>query len=146
MDAFQDQERNHEGYQLGNVGVPLGGEFEYKGSDWMFTYNLGLMVSPTEDLRFGVSYRSSAHVTARGDYYIRGNALMNGEGMVKVVFRHQKPFIFLPLETNSEVETLRFSSLGKLEKFENMRFSMDNLNNLQPSSESAGLVQGLLIS
>lgn len=30
--------------------IPLGGEFEYKGSDWMFTYNLGLISKP--DRRF----------------------------------------------------------------------------------------------
>ena len=132
------------GYQLGNVGVPLGGEFEYKGSDWMFTYNLGLMVSPTEDLRFGVSYRSSAHVTARGDYYIRGNALMNGEGDGKG--RLQTPETVYISATWKPIQRLRLSGLARWanwKKFENMRFSMDNLNNLQPSSESAGLVQGL---
>ncbi len=50
-----------------------GGEFEYKGSDWMFTYNAGIMLSPLETLRFGISYRSAAHVHAKGDYTVRGN-------------------------------------------------------------------------
>lgn len=49
-----------------------GAEFEYKGSDWMFTYNAGIMLSPLETLRFGISYRSAAHVHAKGDYTVRG--------------------------------------------------------------------------
>lgn len=48
-----------------------GSEFEYKGSDWMFTYNAGIMLSPLETLRFGLSYRSAAHVHAKGDYTMR---------------------------------------------------------------------------
>ena len=52
-------------------GGPLRSEFEYKGSDWMFTYNAGIMLSPLETLRFGVSYRSAAHVHAKGDYTMR---------------------------------------------------------------------------
>lgn len=125
--------------------IPLGGEFEYKGSDWMFTYNLGLMVSPTEDLRFGVSYRSSAHVTARGDYYIRGNALMNGEGDGKG--RLQTPETVYISATWKPIQRLRLSGLARWanwKKFENMRFSMDDTKNLnaEPSAVQWGLAQG----
>lgn len=125
--------------------IPLGGEFEYKGSDWMFTYNLGLMVSPTEDLRFGVSYRSSAHVTARGDYYIRGNALMNGEGDGKG--RLQTPETVYISATWKPVQRLRLSGLARWanwKKFEYMRFSMDDTNNLKPNANAInwGLSQG----
>ena len=115
----------------GSLDIPLGGQFEYKGSDWMFTYNLGLMVSPTEDLRFGVSYRSSAHVTARGDYYIRGNAVMNGEGDGKG--RLQTPETVYISATWKPIQKLRLSGLARWanwKKFENMRFSMDILSNL----------------
>lgn len=115
--------------------IPLGGEFEYKGSDWMFTYNLGLMVSPTEDLRFGVSYRSSAHVTARGDYYIRGNKVMNGEGDGKG--RLQTPETVYISATWKPIKSLRLSGLARWanwKKFEDMRFSMDNTNNLTPTA------------
>lgn len=117
--------------------IPLGGEFEYKGSDWMFTYNLGLMVNPTEDLRFGVSYRSSAHVTARGDYYIRGNALMNGEGDGKG--RLQTPETVYISATWKPVQKLRLSGLARWanwKKFENMRFSMDDSSNLKANSDA----------
>lgn len=117
--------------------IPLGGEFEYKGSDWMFTYNLGLMVKPTEDLRFGVSYRSSAHVTARGDYYIRGNALMNGEGDGKG--RLQTPETVYISATWKPVQKLRLSGLARWanwKKFENMRFSMDDSSNLKANSDA----------
>lgn len=116
-------------------GIPEGfgdGQFEYKGSDWMFTYNLGLMVTPTEDLRFGVSYRSSAHVTARGDYYIRGNNYMNGEGDGKG--RLQTPETVYISATWKPIQRLRLSGLARWanwKKFENMRFSMDDSSNLQ---------------
>lgn len=126
----------------GSLDIPLGGQFEYKGSDWMFTYNLGLMVSPTEDLRFGVSYRSSAHVTARGDYYIRGNAVMNGEGDGKG--RLQTPETVYISATWKPIQKLRLSGLARWanwKKFENMRFSMDNLSNLYATQGAMDLAQ-----
>lgn len=125
----------------GSLDIPLGGQFEYKGSDWMFTYNLGLMVSPTEDLRFGVSYRSSAHVTARGDYYIRGN-VMNGEGDGKG--RLQTPETVYISATWKPIQKLRLSGLARWanwKKFENMRFSMDNLSNLHATQGAMDLAQ-----
>ena len=124
----------------GSLDIPLGGQFEYKGSDWMFTYNLGLMVSPTEDLRFGVSYRSSAHVTARGDYYIRGNAVMNGEGKGRL----QTPETVYISATWKPIQKLRLSGLARWanwKKFENMRFSMDNLSNLHATQGAMDLAQ-----
>ena len=126
----------------GSLDIPLGGQFEYKGSDWMFTYNLGLMVSPTEDLRFGVSYRSSAHVTARGDYYIRGNAVMNGEGDGKG--RLQTPETVYISATWKPIQKLRLSGLARWanwKKFEIMRFSMDNLSNLHATQGAMDLAQ-----
>lgn len=113
-------------------GATGGGQFEYKGSDWMFTYNLGLMLTPTEDLRFGVSYRSSAHVTARGDYYVRNNRFMNGEGDGKG--RLQTPETVYISATWKPIQRLRLSGLARWanwKKFENMRFSMDDSGNLQ---------------
>lgn len=101
-------------------GLPVGGgQFEYKGSDWMFTYNLGLMVSPMEDLRFGVSYRSSAHVTARGDYYIRNNKIMNGEGDGKG--RLQTPETVYISATWKPIQKLRLSGLARWANWKNLR-------------------------
>lgn len=63
-------------------GLPAkigGGEFEFKGTDWMFTYNAGIMISPLETLRFGVSYRSAAHVHAKGDYTMRSPLLRTSQ-------------------------------------------------------------------
>ena len=125
-------------------GLPIGGgQFEYKGSDWMFTYNLGLMISPNEDLRFGVSYRSSAHVTARGDYYIRGNAIMNGESDGKG--RLQTPETVYISGTWKPIQRLRLSGLARWanwKKFENMRFSMDNSGNLEQTSTASPYLAG----
>ena len=126
-------------------GLPVGGgQFEYKGSDWMFTYNLGLMVTPTEDLRFGVSYRSSAHVTARGDYYIRGNDIMNGEGDGKG--RLQTPETVYISATWKPIQRLRLSGLARWanwKKFEDMRFSMDNKDNLTQTSKAPLYLAGI---
>ena len=130
-------------------GLPVGGgQFEYKGSDWMFTYNLGLMVSPMEDLRFGVSYRSSAHVTARGDYYIRNNKIMNGEGDGKG--RLQTPETVYISATWKPIQKLRLSGLARWanwKKFEDMRFSMDDSGNLKKTPEAplylAGIAQNM---
>lgn len=124
--------------------IPLGGEFEYKGSDWMFTYNLGLMVTPIEDLRFGVSYRSSAHVTARGDYYIRGNKMLNGSGDGKG--RLQTPETVYISATWKPVKSLRLSGLARWanwKKFEEMNFSIDDPNNLKPTPAAMGMISAM---
>lgn len=116
---------------VGGMTVPLGGEFEYKGSDWMFTYNLGMMFSPTEDLRFGLSYRSAAHVTARGDYTIRGNGLANGTGSGKG--KLETPETVYITGTWKPVQSLRLSALARWanwKNFETMDFTMDDPDNL----------------
>ncbi len=109
------------------------GEFEFKGSDWMFTYNLGLTFTPIETVRFGVSYRSSAHVVARGDYYIR-NPLMAGEGSGKG--RLQTPETVMLTGTWEVTDRLRLSALARWanwSKFETMTFSINDKNNLKPT-------------
>ena len=132
-------------YPAGALGnLPFGGEFEYKGSDWMFTYNLGMTFTPMEDLRFGIAYRSSAHVTARGDYYIRGNSLGNGVGSGKG--KIQTPETLYITGTWKPIDRLRLSALARWanwKKFETMKFTMDDTSNIQPTA-AAGAVLGML--
>ncbi|MCD8340240.1 MAG: outer membrane protein transport protein, partial [Burkholderiales bacterium] len=76
--ALYQHSKIKEGLPLGDLkNYGVSGEFEYKGSDWMWTWDIGLMISPLDTLRFGVSYRSAAHVRAKGDYSMRlsGNLL-----------------------------------------------------------------------
>lgn len=122
--------------------VPFGGEFEFKGSDWMFTYNLGLMFTPIETVRFGISYRSSAHVVAKGDYYIRGNALANGSGSGKG--RLQTPETVMLTGTWEVTDRLRLSALARWanwSKFETMTFTIDDEQNIQPTQGALAMAQ-----
>lgn len=102
-------------------------EFEFKGSDWMFTYNLGLMFTPIETVRFGVSYRSAAHVVAKGDYYIRGNVNFEGSGKGRLT----TPETVMLTATWEATDRLRLSALARWanwSKFETMQFSMNDPN------------------
>ena len=51
-----------------------------KADSWDFGYNLGIMISPTDKLRFGLSYRSAIEHDAEGtlDVSMKGNALSFG--------------------------------------------------------------------
>lgn len=121
----------------GRLTVPLGGEFEYKGEDWMFTYNVGMMFTPIEKLRFGLSYRSSASVTAKGDYYIRGNYLVNGSGSGKGKLK--TPETLYITGTWEATDRIRLSALARWanwKKFDTMKFSMNNTANLMASEEA----------
>ncbi len=60
------------------LGEGLNGVFKYKGSDWCLGYDVGIMFSPIEKVRLGLSYRSSYHVKAKGDYSMVASMSMMG--------------------------------------------------------------------
>ncbi len=67
--------------QLGKIGH---GKVEADSWDWGF--NLGIMVSPTDKLRFGLAYRSSIEHEAEGDTKLSGmgyplNQFLEGENL-----------------------------------------------------------------
>lgn len=109
-------------------GLPTGAmtgtddQFEYHGEDWMFTYDLGIMVSPVETFRAGLSYRSRAKVTAKGDY------TLDVRGHKETVFgrgRLSTPETVMFSTTWEATERLRLSTLvrwSNWKKFKTMEF------------------------
>ncbi len=92
----------------------------------MFTYNAGIMLSPLETLRFGISYRSAAHVHAKGDYTVRGNLGPMGLSQTNYGYgdlynaRNGNDHRYLGNYTMAS--SFGFSSMGKLEKFQRYAF------------------------
>lgn len=113
-------------------GLPTGthDEFEYHGEDWMFTYDLGIMVSPVESFRAGLSYRSRAKVNAKGDY------TLDIGGQKATVFGHGRlstPETVMFSTTWEATERLRLSTLirwSNWEKFKTMEFKANNPDDL----------------
>lgn len=105
-------------------------EFEFHGEDWMFTYDLGIMVSPVETFRMGLSYRSRAKVTAKGDY------TLDIGGQKSTVFgrgRLSTPETVMFSTTWEATERLRLSTLirwSNWEKFKTMEFKANDVNDL----------------
>lgn len=105
-------------------------EFEYHGEDWMFTYDLGIMVSPVENFRAGLSYRSRAKVNAKGDY------TLNIGGQEATVFgrgRLSTPETVMFSTTWEATERLRLSTLirwSNWEKFKTMEFKANDVGDL----------------
>lgn len=119
-----------------------GAEFEYKGDDWMFTYNAGIMISPLETLRFGISYRSAAHVHAKGDYTVRGM------GMAQTNYGYgdlTTPETVMITGTWETTPWLRLSALARWanwKNFKDMRFytnASDGIYSMLPSQMSSKL-------
>jgi long-chain fatty acid transport protein len=115
----------------------VSGEFEYKGDDWMFTYNLGLMVTPVETVRLGLSYRSAAHVKAKGDYTIRAAGM---ESTVYGYGRLETPETVMLSGSWEATPALRLSGLVRWSNWKNFdTMSFD-------AADSGSLVSGLIKS
>jgi long-chain fatty acid transport protein len=115
----------------------VSGEFEYKGDDWMFTYNLGLMLTPIETVRLGLSYRSSAKVKAKGDYTIRSSGM---ESTVYGYGRLETPETVMLSGSWETTPNLRLSGLirwSNWKNFDTMSFS---------AKDSGELISGLMSS
>ena len=54
---------------MGMMGMANG---EIDADSWDWGFNLGIMLSPTDTMRFGLSYRSSIEHNAEGDFTISG--------------------------------------------------------------------------
>lgn len=63
-------------YAKAKLGMGLGvGQGDIEGDSWDWGFNLGVMISPTDKLRFGLAYRSSIEHDAEGDF-----TFSNGQG------------------------------------------------------------------
>ena len=58
----------------GNNALTMNGEVD--ADSWAWGFNLGLMWSPLENLRFGLSYRSKINHNADGDFTVDNLKLM----------------------------------------------------------------------
>jgi long-chain fatty acid transport protein len=120
-------------------GQKISGEFEYKGDDWMFTYNLGLMLTPIETVRLGLSYRSSAKVNAKGDYTMR----VKNYGMESTVYgygRLETPETVMLSGSWETTPNLRLSGLVRWSNWKN--FDTMSFN----AKDSGELIKGLMNS
>ncbi len=64
-------------YAKAKLGMGLGvGQGDIEGDSWDWGFNLGVMISPTDKLRFGLAYRSSIEHDAEGDF-----TFSNGQGL-----------------------------------------------------------------
>lgn len=52
----------------GQIGIPVTVDGEIDADSWAWGFNVGLMWSPLENLRFGLSYRSKVNHHADGDF------------------------------------------------------------------------------
>ena len=58
------------------MGVMQGVHGEIDADSWDWGFNLGLMISPTDTLRFGLAYRSAIEHNAEGDFNLSVNSPM----------------------------------------------------------------------
>ena len=93
--------------QMGKIGH---GKVEADSWDW--GYNIGLMISPTDKLRFGLAYRSSIEHEAEGDTKLSGmaNPILEGQpfGMNTTI---ETPDTIMLTSTWEATEQLRLSGL-----------------------------------
>lgn len=82
--------------QMSNVmGYDVHGKVE--GDSWDWGYNLGIMISPTETLRFGLAYRSSVEHNAEGHTKFTGPAISAvSHGMLNSLTSDMKTTIETP--------------------------------------------------
>ena len=114
-------------YAKAKLGASLGGNVGYgkiNADSWDWGWNFGIMVSPTERLRLGLSYRSSITHDAEGDfdYTPRGYAAsvlrpitFNSKATVKT------PDTVMFTTTWEATDNLRLSSLIRWSKWSNFK-------------------------
>lgn len=88
------------------------GHGKVEADSWDWGYNFGLMISPTDKLRFGLAYRSSIEHEAEGDTKLSGMAIpiLEGEqfGMNTTI---ETPDTIMLTSTWEATEQLRLSGL-----------------------------------
>lgn len=61
--------------EVPNVQIPLSTHGKVEGDSWDWGFNFGIMISPTDTMRFGLAYRSSIEHNAEGHTKFTGQAL-----------------------------------------------------------------------
>lgn len=131
------------------MGMPGLGHGKVEADSWDWGYNFGLMISPTDKLRFGLAYRSSIEHNAEGDTKLSGvktgsalDTLLEGQnfGMSTTI---ETPDTIMLTGTWEATEKLRLSGLIRWANWSN--FKELNIENELPLSVSSSL-DGILPS
>ncbi len=106
------------------LGVEVGyGKINADSWDW--GWNFGIMVSPTERLRLGLSYRSSITHDAEGDFDYAPNLTAAGFGLTATTFNSKAtvktPDTVMFTTTWEATDNLRLSSLIRWSKWSNFK-------------------------
>ena len=129
------------GKRAAKVATPMGDIYmngKVKADSWDWGYNLGIMIQPTDTLRFGLSYRSAIEHNAEGDFTMSGHLGMGAlqtQGMAaipgilaagtsSVVFGDAEVYVKTPdtvylSGTWEATEDLRLSGLVRWAKWSN---------------------------
>lgn len=106
------------GYNVANGKV--------KADSWDWGYNLGIMIQPTETLRFGLSYRSAIEHNAEGDFTLTSSQLGSVLGTDSFTFGDASVYVKTPdtvylTGTWEATQDLRLSGLVRWAKWSNFK-------------------------
>lgn len=125
------------------MGMSSLGHGKVEADSWDWGYNFGLMISPTDKLRFGLAYRSSIEHNAEGDTKLSGvktgsdlDTLLEGQnfGMSTTI---ETPDTIMLTGTWEATEKLRLSGLIRWANWSN--FKELNIENELPLFLSSSL-------
>ncbi len=113
-----------------------------KADSWDWGYNLGIMIQPTETLRFGLSYRSAIEHNAEGDFTLSGTTLANFGGSLTMgdaeVYVKTPDTVYFT-GTWEATQDLRLSGLVRWAKWSNFK----RLDIYSDSTAALGGMMGL---
>ncbi len=132
-------------YAKAELGMGMSGlgHGKVEADSWDWGYNFGLMISPTDKLRFGLAYRSSIEHNAEGDTKLSGvktgtvlDTILGGQnfGMSTTI---ETPDTIMLTGTWEATEKLRLSGLIRWANWSN--FKELNIENELPLSVSSSL-------
>lgn len=126
------------------MGVSGLGHGKVEADSWDWGFNLGVMISPTEKLRFGLSYRSSIEHDAEGDTKLSGivnpqlSNLLSGQNL-DMSTTIETPDTVMLTGTWEATDKLRLSGLIRWANWSN--FDELNIKNELPTIVSTSLSQ-----
>ena len=126
------------------MGVSGLGHGKVEADSWDWGFNLGVMISPTDKLRFGLSYRSSIEHDAEGDTKLSGivnpqlSNLLSGQNL-DMSTTIETPDTVMLTGTWEATDKLRLSGLIRWANWSN--FDELNIKNELPTIVSTSLSQ-----
>ena len=130
-------------YAKAELGMGVGGlgHGKVEADSWDWGFNLGIMISPTDKLRFGLAYRSAIEHDAEGDFKLSGmsNPLLSSlEGQnFDMTTSIKTPDTVMLTGTWEATDQLRISGLIRWANWSN--FDELNLKNESPAGVSGTL-------